>query len=81
MALAIIKALYALTILPDLESSLKGLTFEGSPPTTTLVLNGKPDSISMCFTSEAERLGYNERIKAATPATLGAANDVPLTLS
>ena len=57
MLLAIIRALYAFTIFPDLVTSLKGFDFSESPDKITEVLELSPDSIRIRFTSEAESFG------------------------
>ena len=74
---AIIKALYAFTILPEVEISSKLAVLLVSPPRIIFAFIGKPDCIIIFFTCEALNLGYCERIKAATPATAGAAIEVP----
>ena len=75
--LAIIKALYIFTILPETESSANGRISSELPPTITSCGEAKPLFIKISFTSAALSFGYKERIIAATPATAGEAIDVP----
>ena len=56
-ASAIIKALYALTILPDFEIFWKSIAFEASPSTTTFDLVVSPEFNNIAFTWEADNFG------------------------